>query len=260
MLEKKLEMNDLFDLNHRALRRKEYAERIYKAATTKDKKQEIIKLKTFKNVPSYDQTGRYKLGKKTTFDMNLSIDTNKEKIANFTNTIAKLRLIYENSKIGFTKYESPLPRYHTFFDPPYALLDNDLGILKVDFFLSQNIFEYDDMLKLGECINILYEYDLDDDPSWISYGKTANSLEKVINEKMHPGLAKIFDNVPRAVCGGNWESLSPRIIFDNKKQITHFTLAHPEKLEVKPEYKTEFEKYRAKYDTSCEAFKIHKKI
>lgn len=257
IFEKKLTMSKLFDLNHRALRSKKHTKKIYKAVTTKNKDQEIIKLKTVKNVPSYDQTGRYKLGKKITFDSNLSIDTNKEKIAGFTNTIAKLRLIYENSKIGFIKYESPLPRYHTFFCPPYALLDNDLGILKVDFFLSQNIFEYDEMLKLGECINILYEYDFDDNLSWISYGKTADSLEKVINEKIYPGLAKIFDNVPRAVCGGNWESLYPRITFDNKKQITHFTLAHPEKLEVKPEYKEEFEKYKSRYDTSCEAFRIH---
>lgn len=258
MLEKKLEMNELFDLNHRALRSKKHAERIYKAATTKNKNQEIIKLKTFKNVPLYNQTGRYKLGKQITFDRNLSIDTNKEKIVGFTKTLAKLRLIYENSEMGFIKYAGHLPRFHTFFNPPYALLDDNLGVLKGDQFPQENVFEYDEMLKLGEHMAIFLEYDFDGNPAWSSYEKTSDSLEKVINEKMHPRLAKIFDNVPRAVCGVNWESLYPRIIFDNKRLLTHFILAYPEKLEVKPEYKEEFKKYKAKHDASCEAFRIHK--
>ncbi len=255
MLEKKFTMSKLFNLNHRALRRKEYAKRVYDALKIKEKNKDTLELGIFKDFPSYRQDNQVE----SFFDINLLIDTNKERIAEFTDSIAKLRIIYENQPKGFFYYAGHISfehHYYPIFSPIFSLLDNDLGILKGDQFPSENVFEYDKLLKFGGNIETYFENDFEGIYGFEVWGKTVDKIDMVIEEIIHPNLSKMFDNVPQAICGV--KKYAPTTTIINNQPLSAFPIAHPEKLKVKPEYKEEFKKYKSQYDANCEAFRIHK--
>ncbi len=258
--EKKLEMDEISNLNHRALRSKKHTKRIYNSLKSK-RKEEIVKLGKFKVMELYDQDGPL-YSTKDYFESYFLIDTNQGRIDEFTSTLAKLRLAYEELPLGFYGRCGNFERIRLqFFNSYYALLDNGLGILKGDSSSRPNIkqfLSYEEMLEFGGNIKIYSIDHFSETDSWEIYGETATSLDKVINEEMHPGLAKIFDNVPKAVCGVDNPPHATPVTINDEIPISSFPLVHPEKLEVKPKYKKEFEKYKSQYDTNCEAFRIHK--
>ncbi len=259
-LKKKLEMDEISNLNHRALRSKKHTKRIYNSLKSK-RKEEIVRLGKFKVMERYDQDGPLH-SIKNYFESYFLIDTNQGRIDEFTSTLAKLRLAYEELPLGFYERCGNFERIRLqFFSSYYALLDNGLGILKGDPSSTPNIkqfLSYEEMLEFGGNIKIYSREHFSETDSWETYGETATSLDKVINKVMHPGLAKVFDNVPKAVCGIDHPPYATPVTIDNKIPISSFPLVHPELLKVKPEYKEEFKKYKAQYDANCEAFRIHK--